>query len=66
MISFSGVSKRYASGQEALSSVTFDVEDGEMLFLTGHSGAGKSTLMKLIMLMERSSTGEVLIGGRNL
>lgn len=66
MISFSQVSKRYASGQEALSNVSFDVGEGEMLFLTGHSGAGKSTLMKLIMLMERSSTGQVLIGGRNL
>lgn len=37
-----------------------------MVFLTGHSGAGKSTLMKLIMLMERSSTGQVVIAGRNL
>lgn len=66
MINFHQVSKRYASGQEALSGVSFDVDPGEILFLTGHSGAGKSTLMKLIMLMERASTGQVVIAGRNL
>lgn len=37
-----------------------------MVFLTGHSGAGKSTLMKLIMLIERPSAGQVVIAGRNL
>src|SRR5690554_3010324 len=36
-----------------------------MVFLTGHSGAGKSTLMKLIMLMERPSQGQVIVNGRN-
>lgn len=46
--------------------VDFAIGAGEMVFLTGHSGAGKSTLMKLIMLMERPTTGQVLIGGRNL
>jgi len=66
MINFSTVSKRYESGQEALGGISFDIEEGELVFLTGHSGAGKSTLMKLIMLMERPSTGQVLIGGRNL
>lgn len=66
MIHFDGVSKRYSSGQEALSQIDLDVGQGEMVFLTGHSGAGKSTLMKLIMLMERPSQGQVLIDGRNL
>jgi cell division transport system ATP-binding protein len=66
MIHFQQVSKRYPSGQEALNGVSFDVEAGEMVFLTGHSGAGKSTLMKLIMLIERASTGQVIIAGRNL
>lgn len=66
MIHFHQVSKRYASGQEALAGVSFDVAQGDMVFLTGHSGAGKSTMMKLIMLMERSTTGQVVIAGRNL
>ncbi len=66
MISFNHVSKRYESGQEALLAVSFEIEPAEMVFLTGHSGAGKSTLMKLIMLMERATTGQVVVGGRNL
>lgn len=66
MIHFDGVSKRYGSGQDALSRVTFEVPKGEMVFLTGHSGAGKSTLMKLIMLMERPTQGQVFIDERNL
>ncbi len=66
MIEFSNVSKRYPTGHEALSRVNLNVGEDEMVFLTGHSGAGKSTLMKLIMLMERPSAGQVVIGGRNL
>jgi cell division transport system ATP-binding protein len=65
VIRFDGVSKRY-DGQDALSRVDLEVAQGEMVFLTGHSGAGKSTLMKLIMLMERPSQGQVFVDGRNL
>lgn len=66
MIEFHSVSKRYPGGYEALSNVSLQVDEREMVFLTGHSGAGKSTLMKLIMLIERPSQGQVVIGGRNL
>lgn len=66
MILFDGVSKRYDNGFEALNRVDFEVARGEMVFLTGHSGAGKSTLMKLIMLMERPSGGQVIVDNRNL
>lgn len=66
MIEFHNVSKRYPGGHQALSGVSLQVNEREMVFLTGHSGAGKSTLMKLIMLIERPSQGQVLIGGRNL
>lgn len=66
MIEFHNVSKRYPNGYEALTRVSLQVDEGEMVFLTGHSGAGKSTLMKLIMLIERPSLGHVVIGGRNL
>ena len=47
MISFNQVHKRYPGGYEALKGVTFDIDEGEMVFVTGHSGAGKSTLLKL-------------------
>ncbi|MFT6421205.1 MAG: cell division transport system ATP-binding protein, partial [Porticoccus sp.] len=60
------VSKRYATGQEALSGLTLNLDAGEMAFLTGHSGAGKSTVLKLVMLMERPTQGQLLINGKNL
>jgi len=66
MIRFELVSKRYPSGHEALSEITFEVGDGEMAFVTGHSGAGKSTLLKLIALLERPSRGQISVNGRSL
>ena len=66
VLRFDNVSKVYAGGRQALREVSFDIEPGEMLFLTGHSGAGKSTLLKLIHLAERPSRGTVLFNERNL
>src|SRR5207253_224408 len=48
LVSFSAVAKRYAGGEEALRGVSFAMEAGELVFITGRSGAGKSTLLKLI------------------
>jgi len=66
VLRFDNVSKRYDGGHDALSEVSFEVAQGEMLFVTGHSGAGKSTLLKLIHLSERPSRGAVLFSDRNL
>jgi|TARA_B110000977_G_scaffold169653_1_gene219761 cell division transport system ATP-binding protein len=66
VICFDNLSKRYPGGFEALRNVSFKMEAGEMAFLTGHSGAGKSTLLKLLMLMERPTSGNLLINGKNL
>jgi cell division transport system ATP-binding protein len=66
VLRFDSVSKQYPGGHTALSDVSFAVDAGEMLFVTGHSGAGKSTLLKLIQLAERPSRGAVLFGDRNL
>ncbi len=66
MIQFSHVCKRYPGGKDALNDVSFDLGVGELVFLTGHSGAGKSTLLKLVMQMERATTGQIVIAGRNL
>jgi len=66
MIQFDNVSKRYDTGFEALKRVSFTIERNELAFLTGHSGAGKSTLLKLIMLMERPSSGRVIVDGDDL
>lgn len=66
MIKFDNVSKRYPGGHQALEQVNFELADGEMAFLTGRSGAGKSTLLKLIMLMEKSNQGQIIVNGKNL
>jgi cell division transport system ATP-binding protein len=66
MIKFKQVSKTYPGGHRALEKVSFELEKGELAFLTGHSGAGKSTLLKLISLMERPSAGEIFINGTSL
>ena len=66
MVSFSSVAKRYPGGQEALRSVTFSVDAGELAFVTGRSGAGKSTLLKLIAAIERPTSGSVIVNGQNV
>jgi len=66
LISFSGVSKRYPGGKEALQEVSFGIEAGTFAFVAGHSGAGKSTLLKLIPAIERPTSGTVLVNGQNV
>ncbi len=66
MIDFSRVSKRYGAHNRALHDVSFTVNAGEMLFLTGHSGAGKTTILKLIMGMENLSYGQARVNGHDL
>lgn len=66
MIRFVNVTHRYPGGNEGLRNVSFDIDAGEFVFVTGHSGAGKSTLLRLIALLDRSARGEVLVEGRNL
>ena len=46
MISFSHVHKRYPGGYEAVNDVSFAIEAGELVLITGHSGAGKSTVRR--------------------
>lgn len=66
MIKFDHATKRYPGSNEALSQVSFDIEAGELVFVTGHSGAGKSTLLKLIAAIERPTSGTVLIANQNI
>ncbi|MBK1643226.1 cell division ATP-binding protein FtsE [Thiocapsa imhoffii] len=66
MISFEHVHKRYPERGDALTDLSFELQAGEMAFLTGHSGAGKSTLLRLIGLLERPTRGQVIVNGRNL
>ena len=62
MIHLENVTKRFPGGQEALSELSLTIDKGEMAFVTGHSGAGKSTLLRLIALIERPTSGQVIVG----
>ena len=66
MITFDRVSKRYEEGHDALREISVNINRNELVFLTGHSGAGKSTVLRLIMLMDRPSRGQVIVDGQNL
>jgi cell division transport system ATP-binding protein len=66
MIVFDQVTKRYPSSGDILQQVSFTINEGDMVFVTGHSGAGKSTLLKLIAAIERPTQGTVLINNQNV
>jgi cell division transport system ATP-binding protein len=66
LVSFSAVAKRYPGGQDALKSVSFSLDAGELAFVTGRSGAGKSTLLKLVAAIERPTSGSVIVNGQNV
>jgi cell division transport system ATP-binding protein len=66
MIHLHNVSMVYPPSQPALKSIDLKVAQGDFLFIAGASGAGKSTLLKLLFGAERATSGEVIIGGRNL
>ena len=66
MIRFEQVGKRYPNGHVGLHELSLRVRRGEFLFVTGHSGAGKSTLLRLLLAMERPTSGKLLLAGQDL
>jgi cell division transport system ATP-binding protein len=66
MITFSSVTKNFGTGAPALDNISFEVEPGEFVFLTGHSGSGKSTLLKLLTKEYTPSSGDVVFNGQSL
>ena len=49
----------------AVDGVSLSVRDGEFLVLLGPSGCGKTTFLRIIAGLERQTSGDVLIDGRN-
>lgn len=62
------LSRHYGSGEgrfDALRGIDLGIRSGESVAIVGKSGSGKSTLMHLLALLDRPSSGQVLIGGRD-
>ena len=69
MIELKNVSKTFDSGTgevDALKNVSLTIEDGDIYGIIGMSGAGKSTLVRCINLLERPTSGEVIVNGEHL
>ncbi|MCC6074434.1 cell division ATP-binding protein FtsE [Pseudomonas sp. GCM10022188] len=66
MIRFEQVGKRYPNGHVGLHELSFRARRGEFLFVTGHSGAGKSTLLRLLLALERPTSGKLLLADQDI
>ena len=68
MIKISNITKKYnpkkSNEFEALHGVSCEINDGELVAVIGKSGAGKSTLLNLLGGMDKATSGEIIVGGR--
>ena len=65
MISITDITKSFGD-LEVLKGISLTIEKGEVVSIVGPSGAGKTTLLQIMGLLDRPSSGEVLIDGRNV
>jgi phospholipid/cholesterol/gamma-HCH transport system ATP-binding protein len=65
MISIRDLRVSYDGGREILHGISFDVQRGETLVILGGSGSGKSTLLRTLVGLQKATSGEVWIRGKN-
>ena len=65
MLKLEKVSKSFGD-VKAVEDITFEVENGEFVFITGASGAGKTTVIKLILREYLPDTGQIIIDGEDI
>jgi len=66
MLTLSGLSKRYATGDLALSNISLQVPAGQVMALIGPSGAGKSTLIRCVNRLIEPTGGQVMLDGGDI
>ena len=66
IIQIDHLSKQYGSGTKALSDVTLDIHEGEIIALLGPNGAGKTTLISIICGLVVPTGGTVRVGGHDI
>ena len=66
LITFEGVTKRYADGTIAVDNLDLDVPDGKTMVLVGPSGCGKTTTLRMINRLVEPSQGRILLNGDDI
>lgn len=66
MIEFKQVSMRYPNSAHLFRQVSFRIDKGDFVLVTGHSGAGKSTLLKLMAGITPPTSGQILLNGQDI
>lgn len=69
MIKLENINKRYTMGKEvfnALDNINLEIESGDFMAIVGPSGSGKSTLMHIIGGLDKPTTGQVIVDGKDI
>ncbi len=61
-----GLSKSYVADRPVFEAVSFDIKRGEFVCIIGHSGCGKTTVLNVLAGLDRASSGEVFMDGREV
>ncbi len=69
VLTLKNIKKEYCVGEiiiPAIEDVSFELNEGELVVILGASGAGKTTLLNLLGGMDRATSGEIIIDGKNI